>query len=86
MWKNVDGKDIFDFEGCRMGECSRNVGNNGVDECGVNGIVTGTWEKLGFMKVRHRRRSPEFGNLWARLQGPVEMWVDGREKGVKSKH
>ena len=81
MWINVDGIDIFDFDGCRRGECFRNVGNNGVDEWGVNGIVTGAWEKLGFMNVRHRRRGPKCGNLWARLQGLVEIWVDGREHG-----
>ena len=86
MWKNVDGNDIFDFEGCRRGECYRNVGNNGVDEWGVTGIVTGTGEKLGFMKVIHRRRGQKCGNLWARFQGLVEMSVDGRENGVKSKH
>ena len=86
MWKNVGENDIFDFEGCRWGECSRNVGNNGVDEWGVIEIVTGTWEIVGVMKVRHRRRGQKCGNLWARFQGLSEMWVDGRETGLKSEH
>ena len=54
VWKNLSEKNTRDFDGGRGNNCSLNLGNIGVDDCGVTENVNGTWEIVRLIKAGHR--------------------------------
>ena len=48
--ENLRENEISDFERCRREECSRDLGNNGIEKTGVVKMLTGLGEYWHFQK------------------------------------